>query len=458
MELFLWLLAESVVSCLPVLGYFVLWGCGWFRPLKAKDVPVTSSVPIAAEAIGMFFGLVFHVVAATPLDQPADVRPGYAPLLVFLPTTLGWMEFVNSHLGWPLLSRDSSSHDATLSPPQLAGAAWAFRKDSKSARWSLGLGDRAGTAAFLVAAALFYLFRELQQLCGESSKIRPMTLGLWAGGSHLVLWLGRVIARRLGAPLGLRFWMSGLVLQGLVVTLVYWGRPELVAVLLAASLPIVIRMLFAVPDPWEQAEAGELARTRLASLRSQLQPHFLFNTLHTIGVTAKHDPSAAQRMTTLLGDLLRASLTDRGGSLVSLSEELTLLQPYVQLQQVRFQDRLRIETDVPPRLLAAQVPDLLLQPLVENAIEHGIEQRPGAGLVRIVARTEDGKLVVEVEDDGPGPEQEGEPKDVGTGLGATIQRIRLLFAAEAWLELRRNRHGGTTVQVRLPLEFAQGGA
>jgi signal transduction histidine kinase len=223
-------------------------------------------------------------------------------------------------------------------------------------------------------------------------------------------------------------------------------------------------------EPWLPTAAGlhlfvrgQLVQSPLAltheeslrALRAQLQPHFLFNTLHAIGVTAKHDPDAAQRMTTLLGDLLRGSLVDRGGKLVSISEELTLLQPYLQLQQVRFQDRLRIETDVPPRLLVAQVPDLLLQPLVENAIEHGIEQRPGAGLVRIVARTEDGKLVVEVEDDGPGPEHEGEPKDVGTGLGATIQRIRLLFAAQAWLELRRNRQGGTTTQVRLPLQFVR---
>ncbi|MBL8736165.1 MAG: histidine kinase, partial [Planctomycetes bacterium] len=84
----------------------------------------------------------------------------------------------------------------------------------------------------------------------------------------------------------------------------------------------------------------------LRALRAQLQPHFLFNTLHAIGVTAKQDPDAAQRMTTQLGDLLRAALVDRGGKLVSVSEELSLLQPYVQLQQVRFQDRLRIETDV----------------------------------------------------------------------------------------------------------------
>mgnify|MGYP002777652878 CR=1 FL=1 len=223
-------------------------------------------------------------------------------------------------------------------------------------------------------------------------------------------------------------------------------------------LPTFAGLHLFMRGPIEQAPRTLTHEQSLRALRAQLQPHFLFNTLHAIGVTAKHDPDAAQRMTTLLGDLLRAALVDRGGKLVSISEELSLLQPYLQLQQVRFQDRLRIETDVPPRLLAAQVPDLLLQPLVENAIEHGIEQRPGAGLVRIVARTEDGKLVVEVEDDGPGPEQEGEPKDVGTGLGATIQRIRLLFAAEAWLELRRNRNGGTTAQVRLPLEFVKAAA
>lgn len=192
----------------------------------------------------------------------------------------------------------------------------------------------------------------------------------------------------------------------------------------------------------------ELVATQLRALRAQLQPHFLFNTLHAIGVTAKSDGPAAARMTTLLGDLLRQTLRERDGGLVSLAEERELLQPYVQLQQLRFGDRLRVDFDAQADVLAAAVPDLVLQPLVENALRHGIEQRPGDGRVRVQARRDGAWLVLEVQDDGAGL-SDGEPV-AGTGLGATRARLQALYGEGASLTLCANDDGGTTATLRLP--------
>ncbi|MCB9878238.1 MAG: histidine kinase [Planctomycetes bacterium] len=195
----------------------------------------------------------------------------------------------------------------------------------------------------------------------------------------------------------------------------------------------------------------ELQVAQLRALRAQLQPHFLFNTLHSIGVTATRDGHAAQRMTTLLGDMLRHTLADRAGQPIPLREELAALAPYLELQRVRFQDRLQVEVVVPDDLMDILVPDLLLQPLVENAIQHGIEQRPGAGRLRIVAELTHIHFQVRVEDDGVPPPQIGAPPATGTGLSATRERLRVLYGDEAWLELKANELGGTTVVVELPV-------
>jgi len=200
---------------------------------------------------------------------------------------------------------------------------------------------------------------------------------------------------------------------------------------------------------WRHGEAREheLQRAQLRALRSQLQPHFLFNTLHAIGVTATRDGALAARMTALLGDLLRQSLRERSSPLVSLADEVELLQPYLQLQQLRFADRMHVRVDVPAALHDAMVPDLLLQPLVENAMQHGIEQRPGAGNVCVRAARSGAQLVLEVSDDGV-------PVDAtvheGTGLQATRQRLQTLFGDRASLTLVPNQQGGTTATIRLP--------
>ncbi len=202
------------------------------------------------------------------------------------------------------------------------------------------------------------------------------------------------------------------------------------------------------------ARQRELLATQLRALRAQLQPHFLFNTLQAIGATAPRDGAAAARMTTLLGDLLRQTLQERDGELVTLAEENELLQPYLQLQQLRFADRLRVEMELPAALLGVKVPDLLLQPLVENALQHGIEQRPGPGTVRIVARRDGAQLVIDVHDDGVGLAAPNQEPPLGTGLGATKARLQALFGDRASLSLRNNDRGGTTASLRLPFAEA----
>lgn len=205
---------------------------------------------------------------------------------------------------------------------------------------------------------------------------------------------------------------------------------------------------------WDAARQRELLAVQLRALRAQLQPHFLFNTLQAIGATAPRDGAAAAHMIALLGDLLRQTLQERDGGMVSLAEEHELLRPYVELQRLRFGDRLQVELDLPSDLLGARIPDLLLQPLVENALRHGIEQRPGAGRVRVSARREGEQLVLDVADDGAGPGSDCQEPKSGTGLGATRARLQTLFGSRASLALQRNGLGGCTATLRLPYDEA----
>lgn len=197
-----------------------------------------------------------------------------------------------------------------------------------------------------------------------------------------------------------------------------------------------------------QTRRQELLAAELRALRSQLQPHFLFNSLQAIAVTIKRDSGAAISMVTLLGDLLRQTLRERNGELVSLQEEQELLQPYLELQRLRFADRLEVEVDIPNEVLGASVPDLILQPLVENALQHGIESMPGKGSVRIRARRSGEFLELEVADDGAGPDREAVAD--GIGLGATRARLHALFGDRAELTLLPGGISGAVVTVRMP--------
>lgn len=199
---------------------------------------------------------------------------------------------------------------------------------------------------------------------------------------------------------------------------------------------------------------GRLAQARLQALRMQLHPHFLFNTLHAISTLVYKDPKGADEMIANLSELLRATLDTSDQQEIRLRKELDLLERYLEIQQVRFGDRLRIEKQVDPQTLDASVPTLILQPLVENAIKHGIEPRPGPGEIVIGAHRSGTALQLSVRDNGNGVE--GHPARDGSGIGLSNTRARLeqLYGKEAKLTLSRPSNGGCSVELELPFRNA----
>ena len=194
---------------------------------------------------------------------------------------------------------------------------------------------------------------------------------------------------------------------------------------------------------------GRLAQAELQNLKMQLHPHFLFNTLHTISVLMMRDADLANRMLIRLSDLLRITLDNPGSHMVPLKQELDFLRGYLEIEQTRFQDRLTVDIDVQPSALDAQVPNLILQPLVENAIRHGIATRPGAGHIDLRATTDGPVLRLHVRDDGPG--LDGAFKK-GIGLTNTEARLRQLYGAAHTFEIRNSTPGGgVEVTITLPL-------
>ena len=194
-----------------------------------------------------------------------------------------------------------------------------------------------------------------------------------------------------------------------------------------------------------------LAQAQLDALRMQLHPHFLFNTLNSISVLMAEDVQQARRMLTRLSDLLRASLENKGAHEVTLKEELEFLESYLEIEQTRFQDRLTVRMEIDPKALDARVPNLILQPLVENAIRHGIAPRAAAGLVEIRARRDNGMVQLEVSDNGAGlgaTSQESLMK--GIGLSNTRARLNQLYGAAHRFELHNGEGKGLTVTIAIP--------
>ncbi|HEV7777618.1 MAG TPA: histidine kinase [Luteibacter sp.] len=198
-----------------------------------------------------------------------------------------------------------------------------------------------------------------------------------------------------------------------------------------------------------QLEA-QLAQSELQALRMQLQPHFLFNTLNAISALALEDPMRAREMIARLSDFLRLTLEDGAAQDVSLSRELQFVECYLAIQEIRFQDRLVVEWDIGAATRLASVPHLILQPLIENALRHGLASKPDRGTLRIVAAREGDELRLVVEDDGIGLPPGAPPARIG--LGNTRSRLRARFGADARLELLPGTHGGTRVELSLPYE------
>jgi len=202
--------------------------------------------------------------------------------------------------------------------------------------------------------------------------------------------------------------------------------------------------------------SAKLARARLQALKMQLHPHFLFNALNSLSQLMQEDPKAAEEMITNLERFLRLTLVSKDLHEISLEEELEFLKCYLAIENIRFQDRLTVKMEIAPEALEVLVPNLVLQPIVENAIKHGIAPRSSPGEVEIRATRNKGMLKVSVRDDGPGLNKSRRktiPARTGLGLSNTQERLIQLYGNSHRFELINAPEGGLVVTVEIPVGF-----
>ncbi|MFC1725667.1 sensor histidine kinase [candidate division KSB1 bacterium] len=198
---------------------------------------------------------------------------------------------------------------------------------------------------------------------------------------------------------------------------------------------------------------SQLAKAQLQSLKTQLQPHFLFNTLHTVSGLMNKDISLAKKTIALLSDLLRISLDMKDRQEIRFKEELEFVNKYLELQRTRFKDRLKIEMEIQPETLDASVPTLLLQPITENAVTHGISPHKKPGILKIVSKKIDENFIVEVHDSGDGIDSKTDTENSnGIGISNTRERLKQLYAENHSFELTGSPMGGLLVRIKFPFK------
>jgi len=277
----------------------------------------------------------------------------------------------------------------------------------------------------------------------------------------------RATLAHLAGALGMWF---GWVSAGLILSLLLIRRPPEVPILryyaslLLTNLTLCVFLYFAVlgciyaftyyreardREAQQSRLAAQLAEARLGALRMQLNPHFLFNSLNAITVFVRDQNTRdAARMLELLSGVLRQVLQSEKRQEVTLDEELRFIEKYLAIEQVRFSDRLQVRWSIEPDVRDALVPEFILQPLVENAVRHGVSKRSEAGLIEITGLESDGKLVLCVRDNGPGYFAESA---IGVGLANTRARLETLFGDAARLDVLNAEGGGTIATVSFPV-------
>ena len=300
------------------------------------------------------------------------------------------------------------------------------------------------------------------------------TAWIWAALTPIVLWLTRRAAFATGdrsrsagvyALSGVGFFLVSGVLEwllgvatGMTSRSQFWSTllSECVETRLLAFLAIVALgwssrffALYRTRHLHASDLEARLAKTHLQVLKMQLQPHFLFNTLNTIAELVHTEPLAADQMITRLGRLLRLSLDHASHQVIPLRQEADFLRVYVEIEQVRFQDRLQVVWDLSADTLDAAVPTLLWQPVLENAIRHGVTPLAGRGRVVIASRREAEDLILEIRDNGQGLPPGGAPRE-GVGLRNVRERVEQLYGPRARFSLTPALGGGTVAMLQLP--------
>jgi signal transduction histidine kinase len=275
-----------------------------------------------------------------------------------------------------------------------------------------------------------------------------LVAGIAFSGAFIVLragvaqWQGWAAGRPFGfaealRPLAVKTWLFNLIIYAVIV-----------------AVAQVVRIQRESQDRAVRALELEkrLAEARLLALQMQLNPHFLFNALNSIATLIHRDPKAADRMLIRLAELLRMTLDNTSAQEISLKTEISLLERYLDIERVRFGERLRFQLNIAPDLQEARVPTLLLQPIVENALRHGLSQVARPGVVEVTAQRRDETLCLEVRDNGGGPPKDRPHRD-GIGLSNTRARLQHLYGDRHRLALEAQPEGGARVLIELPLRL-----
>lgn len=321
--------------------------------------------------------------------------------------------------------------------------------------WSQALGQEAIFCGmwWLIGVLIFQLCTWLHR---EPSSRRRLVLGLMVGAIGVMLLeptllVGiRIVVGAIKAMMaGQSFDLAAMAQTWRGVFLNHLGFNALISAGIVAAWYAVTYYRDLQERRLETAElATLLQQAQLQALRSQLNPHFLFNTLHSIAELVHENPRLAEQMLLRLSELLRKALHSSGAPEVSLAEELDFVKGYLEIEQLRLGDRLSVSWDIAPDALTARVPSLLLQPLIENAIQHGIAPSTRPGALAIRARRDGDCFEVQVHDNGPGLAVNGSDRRGGIGLANTSDRLQRLYGERQRFELI-NDHG-LRVNVRLP--------
>lgn len=346
--------------------------------------------------------------------------------------------------------------------------------ENRWVRWLLGFAGWTFVALFFASGT--YLTYRSSGGHAPVALILKMSLTewyLWALLSPLIVWLvlrvplerahlARSAAIHLAASAGFAvalWWLNNLARHKLLglpsaIRLAYVFHQYLTVywILVAATVGYLYYTRYRESEVRTAQLAAQLAHAQLQALRMQLHPHFLFNTLNAISTLVHKDPELADRMIARLSDLLRLTLENVGVQEVRLAKELEFLEKYLDIERTRFADRLEIHLEIAPETLDAGAPYLILQPLVENAIRHGIAPRSERGRIAIEALRRDGRLVISVTDDGPGIAAPGKMKD-GVGISSTRARLARLYGADHRFELSRGGLGGLAVTLEIPFRI-----
>jgi two-component system LytT family sensor kinase len=239
----------------------------------------------------------------------------------------------------------------------------------------------------------------------------------------------------------------------------FGNLPRMIFVNLDKELLVywIIVIISHAVDYYQRYREGELraSQAQLQALKMQLHPHFLFNALHSISALVHTNPDAADKMIARLGDFLRLTLETSAAQEVPLRQEIEFLNCYLEIERIRFRERLTTRLDVDPQVLDCRVPNLILQPIVENAIRHGVAPRSAPGHVEISAVRAGGVLRLQVRDNGrglPEPATAGSSQKGGVGLSNTRSRLQQLYGAAHRFELANDPRGGAVVTLEIPLQ------